>query len=121
MFSMFRKITFNLFFIFRQLVLKFDDSNLCSGELLENIFMVPCNPEEYLSFQYGEDKWRIPMKNHYFNYDSIGFYKFWPDDEWPYVVRWYDLKTGIFNEEKTLMAINKYMEKPITKLPEGFL
>jgi hypothetical protein len=38
---------------------------------------VPCNPEEYLSFQYGKDKWRHPKKDKYFNYDAIGFFKYW--------------------------------------------
>ena len=103
------------------MILYFNESNLCSGELFESKFMVPCNPETYLSHQYGKNKWRKPMKEKYFNYDSIGYFKTWPNDEWPYVIRWYDLKTGELDIEKSLWDINKYAETPVDTLPEGRL
>ena len=88
---------------------------------MDNKFIVPCNPEEYLSFQYGKDKWRNPMKEKYFNYNAIGFLKFWTDKEWPHAVRWYDIRTGKLNFHKTLSTINQYLEIPIKTLPEDSL
>ena len=50
----------------RQYLPYFNDSNLCSGELLDNKFLFPCNPEYYLKFQYG-DNWEKPLENNYLN------------------------------------------------------
>ncbi len=61
------------------------------------------------------------MKDKYFNFDAIGFYKFWTDEEWPYVVRWYEIRTGKLNIKKTLQAINQYSDIRIDTLPEGSL
>ena len=83
--------------------------------------MVPCNPEEYLSHQYGHEKWRTRLQDKYFNYKSISFYKNWTDQEWPYAVRWYNLETGEINVEKTLLDINKHVPVPYKTLPPGSL
>ena len=105
---------------FRQLILNFDETNLCSGELLDNKFIVPCNPEEYLSFQYGKDKWKIPTKSDYFNSESIKFLKTWSDEDWINVVRWYKyLDNGEFDHERSLEKTNKHLNKSIKTLPEG--
>jgi hypothetical protein len=99
----------------------FNETNLCSGELLNNKFIVPCNPEFYLSKQYGEDRWKIPLTDKYFNYDSISFYKNWTNDEWPYAVRYYDLVTGDISVERTLEELNRHVDEPYTNLPEDFI
>lgn len=105
----------------RQLVINFNKSNLCSGELLGHKFIVPCNPEEYLSFQYGKDKWKKPMKEKYFNFEAIFFFKYWTDEEWPYVVRWYNLFNGTFDPAKSLAETNQYAKVPYESLPQGTL
>ena len=98
------------------MIINFNESNLCSGELLGNKFIVPCNPEEYLSLQYGKDKWKLPLKEGYFNYNSINFYKEWTDDEWPNAVRWYNT-VGEVDVQKTLNDLNRNAKIPIKKLP----
>ncbi len=90
---------------------------MCSGELLDNKFIVPCNPEEYLSYQYGADRWRTPLQDQYFNYNSINFFKNWTDSEWPYCIRWYELETGEVDVAKTLSDLNKHVQVPYLTLP----
>ena len=94
--------------LYQQLLLNFNESNLCSGELLETKYIVPCNPEAYLSFQYGENKWKMPLKDNYFNYDSIKFFKNWSEQDWPFVVRYYDFRTRELLDKETLEYINKF-------------
>jgi hypothetical protein len=103
----------------RQKLLIFNKTNLCSGELFESKFVVPCNPEEYLSFQYGKDKWKIPNKDYHFNLDAIKFYKTWNDQEWPFIIRWYDVH-GNLDELRTIDAINEHAKVPILKLPQEY-
>ena len=82
--------------------------------------MVPCNPEEYLSYQYGKDRWKIPMKDDYFNQGSIGYVKTWSDEDWINVTRWYKyMGSGEFDKEKSLKETNKFLDKPIESFPEG--
>jgi hypothetical protein len=102
------------------LIIYFDETNICSAELLESKFIVPCNPEKYLSFQYG-NKWRMPLQNDYFNYGSIGFYKIWSDEEWPYVIRWYNMNNGSFDYAKSLRDTNNYAKVAYKELPSGTL
>ena len=81
--------------------------------------MVPCNPEEYLSFQYGKDKWKKRLIRDYFNHNSISFYKYWSDDEWPHVVRWYNFRTGELDFYRTILAINEHAKTHLKTLPNG--
>lgn len=101
---------------YRQYVINVNKSSLCSGELLGAKYIVPCNPEKYLSFQYGEEKWRNPMPVHYFNFKSIIRLPDWTDDEWPYVVRYYK-KNGDVDTITTLTVLNKNVNKSYTALP----
>lgn len=59
------------------------------------------------------------MKTDYFNYESINLYKFWSDQDWPYVIRWYDLKTGVFDYKKSLNETNKHSNITYKFLPKG--
>ena len=102
------------------MIIYFDETNLCSAELLESKFIVPCNPEKYLSFQYG-NKWRMPLQKDYFNHGSIGFYKIWSDEEWPYVIRWYNMNNGLFDYAKSLRDTNNYAKVAYKELPSGTL
>ena len=67
----------------------FNESNLCSAELLDNKFIVPCNPEDYLRMQYGYN-WSYALTNNYFNLKTFFFYKYWNEEEYPYSIRLYD-------------------------------
>ena len=69
---------------------------------------MPCNPEEYLSSQYGENNWKKPLKNDYFNHNSIKYYKDWSDKEWPRVIKWYNIYTGEVDVNKTLYNLNRF-------------
>ena len=57
------------------------------------------------------------MQDKYFNTDQIKLYKNWTDQEWPFAIRWYDLKTGNISVEKTLKDINKNVNVPYKELP----
>ena len=104
--------------LFQQLLLYFNESNLCSGELLGNKFIVPCNPEDYLSFQYGEKKWKQPLFEKYFNLKSIKHMKNWSDSLWPYVQRHYDFNNGELLTQLTLKRINEFAKPQISSIPD---
>ena len=97
----------------------FNDSNLCSGELLSNKFLFPCDPELYLKFQYG-DKWETPLENYYFNSKTFKFLKKWSDEEYPYSVRMF-FYNGSIDNVQTLKEINKNSNITYHKLPEDIL
>jgi hypothetical protein len=108
-------------FYLRQLIINFNESNLCSGELFESKFIVPCNPEEYLSFQYGKDKWRKPFKYGYFNMETFNDSKTWSDQDWPHVLKYYYRRDGKFSYDQTLDAINKFANPKYDSLPKDVL
>jgi hypothetical protein len=89
----------------------FNESNLCSGELFRNKFIVPCNPEYYLEKQYGKDNWKIPLKKTYFNTESIKLHRDWNDQEWPYVYRRYNIFTHKLDVNKTIAMLHSNSNK----------
>ena len=107
---------YNHIYLYRQFITYFNETNICSGELLNNKFLVPCNPEYYLSQQYGEEKWRKPLVDGYFNGRSIKLFRNWTNDEWPYVVRWYK-SSGELDVNKTLNEINRFSTHQYAVLP----
>ena len=36
---------------------------LCSAELLNHKFMIPCDPVNYLDKEYGSSRWQIPKSS----------------------------------------------------------
>jgi hypothetical protein len=104
--------------LYKQLLVNFNESNLCSAELLEAKYIVPCNPEAYLSFQYGENNWKKPLLENYFDSGSIGYFKNWADQEWPYAVRYYDFISGKLRDNATLEYINKFADNKLKVLPD---
>lgn len=101
----------------RQLLPYFDENQLCSGELLNNKYLVPCNVEHYLSYMYGTN-WNTTMKENYFNHKTLKLYKKWSDIEWPNVLRYYNYKSGKFDREMTLRHLNNFSDVLITHIDE---
>ena len=92
----------------------------CSGELLGLKMTVPCDPVNYLKFQYGETWW-IPAEKHY-KFLNMNWSNGKPRqiDELPYLFRSYD-KLGRVNVNSSLKYINPYYlpltGKNLTVLP----
>ena len=57
--------------------MKIVNSSLCSGELMNKKFLVPCNTFEILRDNYGPD-WDKPIKENYMVYNKVkaGFWNF---------------------------------------------
>ena len=111
------KIINNFILKHRQFLPFFNDSNLCSGELLENKFLIPCNPEYYLKLQYG-DNWKKPLENQYLNNNSFFMHKKWNDSEYPWTIRSFD-EFGKIDESWTLKQLNWNSEIKYKNLPQG--
>ena len=63
----------------------------------------------------------MPLHKDYFNYGSIGFYKLWSDEDWPYIIRWYNIINGSFDYQKSLKDTNQHARVTLKSLPEGTL
>lgn len=89
--------------VFRIFLTKMQD--LCSTELLEEKFYVPCNPELMLNEIYGENLWR-QMQNNDRMSPKILFWKTWSFEEWKNAVKFY--KNSKFLKNKTLNFVKKH-------------
>ena len=90
---------------------------LCSAELLDSKFLVPCDPVGYLNHQYGPmSLWSVPEPANY-TWFNIHKYSEWSDDDWPFVVRFYD-RYGYVERTRTINHLNKASKINITKLPK---
>lgn len=86
-----------------------DFEELCSAELLDHKFQVPCDPILYLTVNYGRfSKWSRPASKDFW-WPSIVRNGEWTKDEIINEIRMFD-KNGIFNKEATLISINKVLE-----------
>ena len=93
-------------------------NEFCSADLLGYKFNVPCQVKEVLTIQYGEEKlWSMPTKTNYktSNIDWQNGVKR-TDEEILYMIRYY-LHNGSIDNDLTIYNINKYLKKPISKLP----
>lgn len=94
---------------------------LCSAELLENKYLIPCNPVEVLIARFGHQYMDPQDEN--FMQTSIDFgngIKF-KEEELPYVFRSYD-ENGRMHVNRTLTMLNldfylPLLNKTINKLP----
>lgn len=79
--------------------------NLCSAELFEEKFLVPCEPNLMLDEIYGKNLW-TKMKNNDKMSPSILFWKRWSLDQWENVVKFYE--SGKFLKNTTLNFIKSH-------------
>ena len=72
-------------------------SSICSGELMNKKFLVPCNTLDILESNYERSEWREVKKNHYSipNKLDVGFWSL-NDSEYKY----YDIK-GKYMKRRT--------------------
>jgi hypothetical protein len=98
---------------FRRFLPKF--KSLCSAELLNHKYMIPCDPVSYLDKEYGPG-WKSPQSKNY-TWSNVQYWKNWSDIEWPRAVKYYD-KNGALLRPKILAYINKHMSHNLTELPK---
>ena len=96
-------------------------SDICSADLFNRKFMIPCDPVKYLNIQYGTEQWTVPMQTKYHvpNTDW-GTGRERSEMELKYSFRYYD-ENGNVEVDKSLKAINefysKFYGKNLTRLP----
>ena len=98
---------------FRRFLPNFDE--LCSAELLNNKFMVPCDPVNYLDKEYGPKNWQTPQSKNY-SWTNVLYWKNWTDTEWPHTIKYYG-KSGELLTPKILAYVNKHLSYNLTSLP----
>ena len=64
-----------MFTFYKRIFKKIVNSSLCSGELMNKKFLVPCNTFEILRDNYGPD-WDKPIKENYYVYNKemVGYW-----------------------------------------------
>ncbi len=100
----------------RQWIVKVDE--ICSVELVGHKLFAPCNPYEYLSFQYGKG-WSKPHENqNIVNVVDLG--RVYSPEAWLHYLRDYS-KDGKLDVNGTIDLLNKWNGDPnhknITVLP----
>ncbi|CAF0938365.1 unnamed protein product [Brachionus calyciflorus] len=80
---------------------------LCSAELFNRKYLVPCRVEKYLNEEYGMNEWIRPQDKNY-TWTNVFYWKNWTDSEWINAVKFYDLN-GNFLNNLTQQYINKYL------------
>ena len=88
---------------------------LCSAELLNHKYMIPCDPIKYLDKEYGPSRWLTPESSNY-TWKNVVYYNNWTDSEWPRTIKYYD-KEGKLLVPKILNHVNKHLKYNLTKLP----
>ncbi|RNA04113.1 THO complex subunit, partial [Brachionus plicatilis] len=79
-------------------------SNLCSGELFGQKYLVPCRVENYLNEEYGTNLWKVPKTNDYV-WSNLVYWKNWTEAEWLNAIKFYH-QDGSFLAKETLDYIN---------------
>jgi hypothetical protein len=92
----------NFHFFLRKWLIKVNE--ICSVELLGHRLFAPCNPADYLRFQYGKDWSKPTFSNGVVSLQSI---RVWSPQEWLYFVRDYD-NYGRLDVKKTLDLLNQW-------------
>jgi hypothetical protein len=114
------KFTNGCFFLYilnRMWITKVDE--ICSIELIGHKFFAPCNPYEYIRFQYGKG-WSTPHENQ--GIVSSVHVGEWSDKEWPHFIKDYR-KNGTLNVNSTIALLNEWYPYKnnytnITELPD---
>lgn len=89
--------------------------DLCSAELFDYKFLIPCDPVTFLKNNYGPIKlWMKPDTEGFKNID-FRHYRIWSKNEWPDWMRHYS-RDGVLNVAKTLKDLNEHVKngKPHT-------
>ena len=93
---------------------------LCSAELLGFKFLVPCDPIETLTKEYGhKSNWMLQQSQAQkvkFNNLNLNAFDTWNDTDYAHAIKFY-LKSGQMDVERTLKQINSFVKKKIYKLP----
>lgn len=89
---------------------------VCSAELLNSKYMVPCDPVKYLDKEYGPKLWESPQSKNY-TWTNVVFWKNWSDSDWPRSIKYYD-KNGNLLKNKILEYVNKFQTKNLTSIPD---
>lgn len=80
-------------------------SKLCSAELLDNLYMVPCNPIEYLDCDYGPDGWQTPKEKEY-HWPSLKIFNEYSDRQYIKSLKFF-FENGTFDSHFTLEVLNE--------------
>jgi hypothetical protein len=89
-------------------------SELCSAELLNNLYMVPCDPEEYLNVEYGSKGWQKPMSSKY-KWPNLEFHQEYSDLQYIKSIKYY-FENGTFDKYYTLDYLNRGLKKKIDNI-----
>ena len=89
--------------------------DLCSAELFNQKYMIPCDPVHYLDQEYGAANWRKPMESKY-EWKNVAYNSIWSDSEWPHAVKYFD-RAGNLIVQKIKNYINKFLANRIQTVP----
>ena len=99
---------------YRMIVPDFD--KLCSAQLLNHKFLVPCEPEKYLNKNYGRSRWKVPEKEFKkYAWPSIKKNNKWTDEQFINAVRIFN-RDGQINQKRTFECVNKSLDDPFTQI-----
>lgn len=90
-------------------------TEVCSGQILNNKYHVPCDPESRLFELYGPT-WNEPKAKKY-KLNSISFKNTMTEDEWSRSITYY-LNNGTVDVKRTLSIINQHLNNTIKVLPD---
>ena len=82
--------------------------------MLNQKLLIPCDPVQYLDFEYGASKWQTPKKDKY-KWPNLIYQGEWSDNEWQKAIRFYD-SNGTVKTIKTLKYLNRVSKYNITHL-----
>ncbi|CAF0853075.1 unnamed protein product [Brachionus calyciflorus] len=97
----------------RTILTKFD--KICSVELLNEKFQVPCEAVRYIHEEYDKDDWKVPRSN-YKGWPNVFKWGQWSEQEYPYVIKFYG-NDGKFLKAQTLNYVNNLLSKKLKSLP----
>lgn len=105
--------------VWRQYLPKINE--LCSAELLNSKFLVPCNPVEHLNADYGAHGWQTPKKSsnlhketkESYTWPSLHFFNKSSDAEFLKSVKWYNID-GSLDNKTTFNFLNNGLDKKIS-------
>lgn len=80
--------------------------SLCSAELFNEKYTIPCDPVKYFEDVYGKDGWQNPKKKNYKS-PNLFFIKRWSTSEWKNAIKFFH--NGIFLKERTENFINNFI------------
>ncbi len=88
---------------------------ICSAELFNQKYMIPCDPVSYLDQEYGPSKWYKPIVTNY-EWKNIFFHSTWNSLSWPHAVKFYD-RNGNLLIQKIKNYVNTYLKDKIQTVP----